>query len=559
VTINNHEPMDRNFIYLLLLGLCGISCSGPEPAGAPEHPNILCLVCEDISSYLGCYGDRVALTPNLDSLAGEGIRFTRMYSVCGVCAPSRNALITGMYPSSIGGNNMRTGNTRTVKNVPDSLQVPPYECTPPPYVRCFTEYLRQAGYYCINNEKEDYQFRAPASAWDESGTRAHWRNRPEGKPFFAVFNFMRSHESQIWTWENEPWIIHPDSVEVPPIYPDTPLVRRDIARMYSNNTIMDREVGEMIDQLKEDGLLDQTIIIFYSDNGGPMPRGKREPGETGTLVPFIVRLPGAEEAGTVVDDLCSFVDIPATILSLAGVPVPEYMQGIPFLGEQKGFPRDYVFSARDRMDEWFDCRRAVRDRRYRYIRNYRPDLGAYMDLEFRKNMNTMQELLRMRDEGTLNRDQMYWFRTEKEAEELYDVELDPFELHNLAQDPDYREIRERLSRALDVWIRDIDDKGVRYATEKELMLSMWPGGIQPQTAIPEFTLKEGAVEISCPTPGASLVYRRGNDTGDGKHWELYIDPLALVPGDSLVVKAHRLGYGESAEAVFRMPDPGGNP
>jgi arylsulfatase A-like enzyme len=302
----------------------------------------------------------VALTPNLDRLAGEGIRFTHMYSVAGVCAPSRNALITGMYPSSIGGNNMRTTNRRRVENVPDSLQIPPYECTPPPEVRCYTEFLRAAGYYCINNAKEDYQFTAPRSAWDESSTRAHWRNRPGDQPFLAIFNFMRSHESQIWAWEQEPWIVHPDSVEVPPYFPDTPLIRRDIARMHSNNTIMDREVGEILDQLKEDGLLENTVIIFYSDHGGPLPRGKREILETGTLVPFIVRLPGGEGAGTVVDDLCSFVDIPATILSLANVKIPDYMHGQAFLGPQKSLPREFVYGARDRMDEWFDCRRSVR-------------------------------------------------------------------------------------------------------------------------------------------------------------------------------------------------------
>ena len=383
--------MNRKILHIGLMGILCCSCADQAPAVQDQRPNIICLVCEDISPYLGCYGDPVALTPHLDQLAEEGIRFTRMYSVSGVCAPSRNALITGMYPSGIGGNNMRTGNRRKVENVSDSLQVPPYECTPPSDVKCYTEYLRAAGYYCTNNAKEDYQFRAPKSAWDESSSRAHWRNRPGDQPFFAIFNFMRSHESQVWAWEQEPWIIHPDSVEVPPYYPDTPLVRRDLARMHSNNTIMDREVGEIIAQLVEDGLLENTIVIFYSDHGGPLPRGKREVLETGTLVPFIVRFPGKEHAGLVKDELCSFVDIPATILSLAGVQLPAYMQGRAFLGDQKSEPRKYIFSARDRMDEWFDCRRAVRDEQYRYIRNYRPDLGAYLDLGCLSSMNTMKE------------------------------------------------------------------------------------------------------------------------------------------------------------------------
>jgi len=538
------------FLACLLLLL---SCSRPEQKQAEAHPNILCLVCEDISPYLGSYGDPVALTPNLDRLAAEGIRFTHMYSVAGVCAPSRNALITGMYPSGIGGNHMRTGNRREVENVPDSLQVPPYECTPPSYVRCFTEYLREAGYYCTNNAKEDYQFRAPKSAWDESSSSAHWRNRPEGAPFFSIFNFMRSHESQIWAWEQEPWIIHPDSVEVPPIYPDTPEVRRDLARMHSNNTIMDREVQEIIDQLEEDGLLEETIIIFYSDHGGPMPRGKREILETGTRVPFIVRYPDARGAGTVVEDLCSFVDIPASILSLAGVRIPAYMQGQAFLGEQKAKPRSYIYGARDRMDECFDCRRAVRDQRYRYIRNYRPDLGAYLDIDFRKNMRTMQSLLEARDAGNLNKEQLYWFREQKEQEELYDLDHDPFELQNLAEDPAYSKVRERLSQALDDWLLEIDDKGVKYPSEKELLHHMWPGGHQPQTLPPEIQLEKGRMVLSSATEGASLVYQINHRGPGNGQWYLYTGEVGIQPGDTLTALAHRIGFRESQATELVVP------
>jgi len=542
----------RKITCIVMIAAC-FSCTTPGDKDQVQQPNILCLVCEDISPYLGCYGDPVALTPNLDKLASEGIRFTRMYSVSGVCAPSRNALITGMYPSSIGGNNMRTGNRRVVENVPDSLQVPPYECTPPSYVKCYTEFMREAGYYCTNNTKEDYQFKAPRSAWDESSRNAHWRNGPEGTPFFSIFNFNRSHESQIWAWEQEPWIIHPDSVEVPPYYPDTPPVRRDIARMHSNNTIMDREVGEIIAQLEEDGLLERTIIIFYSDHGGPMPRGKREVLETGTLVPFIVRFPGQEGAGSVVNDLCSFVDIPATILSLAGLEVPEYMHGQAFLGDQKSAPREYIFSARDRMDEWFDCRRAVRDERYRYIRNYRPDLGAYLDLDFRRSMNTMQELLEGRDGETLNEAQKYWFRTDKEEEELYDLEQDPFELNNLAGDPEYRKVKARLSKVLDRWISGIDDKGVKYRTEKDLMLSMWPGGIQPETASPEISMEDGKLILTCDTEGASLVYQLNHEGLSTDHWFLYTGPLETGTGTTITALAHRIGFTESAITEFVVP------
>ena len=539
-------------ILIILFFAASVSCSSPS-VKEPQQANILCLVCEDISPYLGCYGDPVALTPNLDRLASEGIRFNRMYSVYGVCAPSRNSLITGMYPNSIGGGNMRTSNIRWVRNVPDSLQIPPYESTPPPFVKCYTEYMREAGYYCTNNAKEDYQFKAPRSAWDESSKTAHWRDRPAGMPFLAIFNFMRSHESQIWAWEQEPWIIHPDSVQVPPYYPDTPLVRRDIARMHSNNTIMDREVGEIIAQLEEDGLLEKTIIIFYSDHGGPMPRGKRELLETGTLVPFIIRLPGKEGAGTVVDDLCSFVDIPATILSLAGIKIPEHMHGQAFLGDQKAAPREYIFTARDRMDEWFDCRRAVRDKRYRYVRNYRTDIGAYLDVGFRRQMKTMQELLEFRDAGTLNEAQSYWFREEKKEEELYDLETDPFELNNLAGDPAYRDVQSRLAGVLNDWVSGIDDMGIRYSTEKELMNSMWPGGIQPGSAVPEISLDEGKVTLSCSTEGASVVYQLDGEGYRPGHWFLYTGPFQAEPGNKVRALAHRIGYTESEAASMTVP------
>ncbi|KPL12247.1 MAG: hypothetical protein AMS26_18410 [Bacteroides sp. SM23_62] len=532
--------------------LWGFSCSG-GPAGRDERPNILCLVCEDISPFLGCYGDPVAITPNLDKLAAEGVRLTRMYAVSGVCAPNRNALITGMYPSSIGGNNMRTTNTRRVENVPDSLQTGPYECTPPPYVRCFIEYLRAAGYYCTNNAKEDYQFRAPKSAWDESSRTANWRNRPDGKPFFSIFNFIRSHESQIWTWENEPWIIHPDSVEVPPYYPDNPVIRRDIARMHSNNTIMDREVGEVLEQLREDGLYENTIIIFYSDHGGPMPRGKREVLESGTLVPFIMRFPEMENAGTVVEDLCSFVDIPATILSLAGVEIPEYIHGQAFWGDQRAVPREYVFAARDRVDEWFDCRRAVRDERYRYVKNYRKDLGAYMDLAFRKNMKTMQELLRLKDAGKLNGDQLYWFRETKEPEELYDLWNDPYELHNLASDPGHNGVLEDLRKVLKTWLDEIDDLGVKYPAEKELMFSLWPDGVQPVTQVPEIRHRDGMVELACGTEGSSMVYQVNQAGYRPDHWFLYAEPFRAGSGDTITAIAHRIGFLESRPATFINP------
>lgn len=499
-----------------------------------QQPNILCITCEDISPMLRCFGDSVAYTPNLDQLAAEGVMYTNVFSTAGVCAPSRAGLITGMYPSSFGANNMRT-NRKTLPN-----GIPPYEAVPPAAVKCVSELMRAGGYYCTNNEKEDYQFNAPVTAWDESSRKAHWRNRPEGMPFFSIFNLMVSHESQIWVRMNDPLTITPDQVSVPPYYPDDSLVRRDIAQVYNNIAIMDREVGEILDMLKEDGLYDNTIIIFYSDHGGPLPRQKREIYDSGLKVPMIIRFPNKQHAGTTDDQLVSFIDIPASILSLANIKIPDYMHGQAFLGQQKSEPREYIFAARDRMDGQYDTRRAVRDKRFKYIRNYKPEIPCYLDIKFRKSLQTMNILLAYKEAGKLNEDQMYWFRETKAKEELYNIEKDPHELHNLANDPAYQADLERLRKVHEQWMTDIGDKGLM--TEKELVWSMWPDGIQPETAPAEVSQKE-KISVSCATEGASIGYIINKNEQKDQRWLLYTEPIAAPQsGDTLFITTHRIGY-----------------
>ncbi len=510
----------------------------------PRRPNILCITCEDISPRLGSYGDTVALTPVLDRLAREGVRFTRMFSVSGVCAPSRAALITGMYPSSIGANHMRVSR----KDVPG---IEPYEVVPPPHVRPYTELLRAAGYYTTNNSKTDYQFKPPITAWDESGRDAHWKNRPEGMPFFSIFNSTTTHESQVWKRANDPVVIPPERVLLPPYYPDTLKVRRDVARVYSNVAIMDREVGELLAELEEAGLAEDTIVIWYSDHGGPMPRQKRLVLDSGLHVPFMMRFPKGAHAGTVNDELSSFVDIPATILSLAGVKVPEYMQGRPFWGEQKAPPREYVYAARDRLDAQYDAARAVRDKRFKYIRNFKPQVSAYLDVQYRKQMGIMQELLRLRDEGGLDPIQARWFRQPKKKEELYDTVADPFEVHDLARDPAYAGEVERLSAALEGWMGRIGDDPLR--PETDLVESMWPGGVQPKTAAPAFSWHDGTVEIECTTEGAAIAYQVDGRGYGPDHWLLYKGPFAARSGSTISATAIRIGYTQSGTVEFTVP------
>ena len=336
-----------------------------------RRPNILWISFEDTNPFYGCYGDPVARTPNVDALAASGGRWPNAFSTAGVCAPARSAVITGMYPVSIGTHHMRT--THPLRHALDAPT--PYSAVIPHYVKCFTEYLRAAGYYCTNNSKTDYQFDSPRTAWDELGDTAHWRNRPDpAQPFFAVFNPTVTHESGMWPENCPNPTFDPAAIRLPPYFPDTPKVRAAMARMYTNIETADRRMGELLAQLEEDGLADNTIVFHWSDHG-PLPRGKRWPYDSGIRIPMIVRWPGGLKPGSVSDRLVSTIDLGPTVLSLAGVPIPAHLQGRAFLGPAEAPPREYVYASRDRYDESYDYVRAVRDRRFKYIRNGRPEIG----------------------------------------------------------------------------------------------------------------------------------------------------------------------------------------
>lgn len=511
-----------------------------------RRPNILCLVCEDISPYLGCYGDKLADTPNLDRFAREGIRYTRMFTTIGVSAPSRASLITGLFPTSFGANYMRTSNT---KPLTEGL-VPPYEAVPADGVKCYTEFLRAAGYYCTNNVKTDYQFKPPVTAWDESSKTAHWKNRPEGMPFFAIFNMTVTHESQVWKRADEPLVLSPDEVVLPPYHPDNAITRRDWAIMYSNVHEMDRQMQTYIDEVRDAGLLDNTIVIWYSDNGGPLPRQKRELYESGALVPFMVRFPDGTYAGTVEDRLLMFADIPATILSLAGIRPPSYMHGIPFLGRYEGRERSYVYGARDRLDEIVERQTCVRDARYRYVRNHLPEKSGYMQVLSRLNMPMMRNMVELYERGELDEQSRRWFEKPRRTEEFYDVDNDPHEMHNLIDDPRYARDIARMRRELTRW----DKRYNPYLglTEAELRERLWPGGVQPGVAVPEVrNNRDGSVKIVCATKGASIAYQIDGRGYNEKHWLLYTAPVRLKPGQTLTALATRIGYKTSDVTTYK--------
>lgn len=543
----------RTLFYLLPIVLLIGSCTPPTetseaiPPSSPDlpfQPNILWLVTEDMGSFIPAFGDSTVKTPNLSRLAAEGIRYTHCFSPSGVCAPSRAAISTGMYPSHIGAHHMRTGGNP--KYFPTELK--PYEAQPGPEVKMHSEYLRRNGYYCTNRSKEDYQFKKPVTAWDESGRGGHWRNRKPGQPFFAIFNFEVTHESRIWNKaEDSLWVDADLDVPVPPYLPDNEIGQRDVRRMYSNIKEMDFQVGEILAQLEADGLLDSTIIFWYADHGGPLPRMKRLLYDSGMRLPLMVRFPDAYRAGEVDDQLVSFVDFKPTILSLAGIEPPAYLDGRAFLGKYDASgERVYVHGAADRFDAKYDMIRAVRDKQFKYLRNYKPEQGYYLPVAYREQMPIMQELLRMRDAGELNPFQAQWFRDSKEKEELFDTEADPHELHNLAADPVYSGILAELREECDRWMDEIDDKG--RIPEPEFFRSIWPGEVQPITANPEIAIEAGKVSLQSETPGASIGYQVvQTGAAPGETWQVYVEPFAIESGQEVIALAHRIGFVPSAE------------
>ena len=495
-----------------------------------KKPNILWISCEDIGTEIGCYGDTYADTPNIDKLATEGCLYRKAFVPVPVCAPTRSAIITGMYPGTLGSIHMRTADKG-------------YEAVPPVGVKCFSEYLRAAGYYCINNEKTDYQFTSPFTAWDTY--EGDWRNpsRPENAPFFAVINLMVTHESNCWNLEK---LTHdPSKAIVPSYYPDTEIVRKNLARYYDNITTMDSNVGKILDKLEADGLAEDTIVFFWSDHGG-LPRQKRWTYDAGLHVPLIVRYPGKIEPETTSDELVNFIDLAPTVLSLAGLPVPSIMQGQVFLGENKAPQRKYTFGGRNRMDEAVDFTRTARDSRYRYIRNFMPDVPYSQVNAYENQMPLMQEWRRLNQEGKLTEVQALYFQPNKPTEELYDLENDPYEINNLADLPEYKEKVAAMSQAVNDWMQETNDLGV--LPEDELIQKMWGGTTQPITATPKVQRENISEEtdrltITCDTEGASIGYRIGRS----KYWYVYQQPVEIPANSKVRAKAIRLGYRESTE------------
>ncbi|MES2980797.1 MAG: sulfatase-like hydrolase/transferase [Verrucomicrobiota bacterium] len=421
-----------------LLALC-------LPVLANDKPNILMIVSEDNSSHwIGCYGNKQAQTPRIDALAKEGFLFEHAYSNAPVCAVARSTILLGAYAPTVGTQHMRSRHP-----IPQTY-------------RPNVEYLRAAGYYCTNHAKTDYNFKGnDNSYWDQSSDKAHYKNRPEGKPFFAVFNIYDSHESSLFdNHPAEPERLKPVDVELPPYLPDLPEIRKDIARYHDRITAMDTNVGKMIDELEKAGLADNTIIIYVSDHGGILPRGKRYLQETGVKVPLVVRIPekfqklSPFKTGDRVAEPVSFVDFSATLLSLAGIDTPAQMQGRPFLGEKRKEPAtdEMEFLYADRFDELYGMRRGLTDGKWKYTRNFQPHLpnAPYSFYQFGQPGWVAYEKAWKEDE-LCGYHKALW-EAPSGSEQLYDLTTDPWEMKNLATDPAHSGklavLRERLKTTM---------------------------------------------------------------------------------------------------------------
>ncbi|MBT8184001.1 MAG: sulfatase [Eudoraea sp.] len=527
-----------NALIVLLITSAYLACEEDTEMPEEMRPNIIWLVAEDQSpGFFPMYGDSTVSLPNLQALANVGVIFNNAYSPVPVCAPARSALISGMYPTTLGTHNMRTYNAYDTENQP-GLGIPSYSPVIPQGVKMFTEYLRRNGYYCTNNSKEDYNFKKTEVAWDDSSNSAHWRNRPKNAPFFSVFNFNVCHESQIWRRGEDELLVSPDSVIVPPYFPDTSVIRHDIAVNYSNLIRLDSQIGEIIKQLREDELYENSIIFFYGDHGGPFPRHKRALYETGVKVPLIIKFRHNKKEVDRDNSLISFIDFAPTVLSLAGIEPPKVMQGKAHFGDYINTgTSEYVFFSSDRFDGMVDRLRAVRSRRYKYIKNFNTDISNALPVSYREQMPMMQKLNELWEKQELDSLQALWFRTPKPEEELYDLQEDPYEFVNLAGREEFQDTLLLLRNVLNEWIKNTNDLG-QYP-EEELLAKWLPNGEAQRLPPLELEDKAGEIHLISRQKDATIIWKQAQDST----WQFYTDPLAN--DKSFLAKAVRIGFEDS--------------
>jgi N-sulfoglucosamine sulfohydrolase len=447
--------MFHRHLWICWFLLVPVLQAAPVEKQPGTRPNILWLIAEDFGQHLGCYGTKQVWTPHLDQLAAEGVRYTRFYSTAPVCSPSRSAFMTGMYQTTIGAHNHRSHRD-------DNHQLPAG-------VKVLTDWLRDQGYFTSNvrelpkslgfkgTGKTDWNFTYSGKAFN--GQR--WEELKTHQPFYAQINFSETHRNF-----RAPKRADPAKVEIPPYYPDHEVTRSDWAAYLDAATEMDRKVGLILKQLAADGLADNTIIVFFGDNGQAHVRGKQFCYESGLLVPLLIKWPAKFPApqqfkpGTVNTQLLAAIDLAPTMLEIAGATKPPAMQGQSFLGSSAAAPRQYVFGARDRCDETVFRFRTVRDARYRYIRNFTPERPFLQKNAYKEKQYPVWNLLKqLNAEGKLTPEQTVLCAPNMPDEELFDLEKDPHEIRNLARSPEHQETLKRLRLALENWIETSKDQG----------------------------------------------------------------------------------------------------
>jgi uncharacterized sulfatase len=534
MAIQNNDLTRRAFTSLAAAG-------GLARAAQAERPNILWLTCEDMGPEMGCYGDAYSNTPNLDRLASRGLRYDCAWSNAPVCAPARTTIISGVYPTCTGSEHMRS-----LLPMPAGMKMYP-------------QYLREAGYYVSNNSKEDYNLDKPAEVWHDSSAKAHWRNRKGAQPFFSIFNFTITHESQLRTRPHN-WIHDPAKARIPAYHPDTQDSRQDWAQYYDNITTMDKMSADVLSQLAADGLSDNTIVFFYGDHGSGMPRSKRWPYNSGLHVPLIVHFPEKWRSlapkeykpGASTRRLVSFVDLAPTLLSLAGLQPPGHMQGHAFMGQHEAPHQPYLYGFRGRMDERYDLVRSVRDDRYVYLRQYMPHMIYGQHIAYMFQTPTTQVWRRMFDLGVLNEVQNRFWQP-KPPEELYDLSADRDEVKNLAADPAHKATLERFRKAERDWVLKVRDVG--FLSEDEIHTrsagaSPYDMARQPgKYDLPKVLATASIASMKRDADTPALVKALGDADGAVRRWAV----LGLRMRGSKTVKANlpalRKAMSDSAPAV----------
>ncbi len=522
----------KTYIFSLFL-LVSVYCVGQEST------NFLWLVCEDQSLFFSMYGDSSANTPNINKLAKDGIVYQNCYTPSPVCAPSRSSLITGMYPTTIGTQHMRAYKKSVENNTINAHNsLPYYSAKPKKPIRFFTEYLRANGYYCTNNSKEDYNMITSPLAWDESSQAAHWRNRQEDQPFFSVFNFNATHESNIWK-KKIPYSKHElENVLIPNLFPDNDGIKSDLLTNYKNIEKLDEQIGVIINQLQADSLYENTIIFFFSDHGGPFPRYKRSIYETGLRVPMVVKWIG-DTCIENTDQLISFVDFGPTVLDAANIESEFSFEGVSFFKKNQ---REYAYAATDRFDESVERRRSIIGRNFKLIYNSDNTTPVYKPITYRQQMETMQVLDSLSLNQQINTYFSNWFSKNKDSFELYEVSKDYYETNNLIYNPKYDSIYKILHYHLFIWLEDSDFGNM---SESAMIESMFTSSMSiPKLNIPKLVRNDFGYLIESNNLYTSVGWRNKNEAV----WNIYTANELIQPKDDFEVLLFRPGY-----AVLILP------